>query len=314
MYESIEVNGTKGYELSGINGKDYYTYQSTVDNGWTFAYSIPKDILDDKVFGATRKVFLVLASAALVLAFIVMFFARRYRRIFSHIIESLNEVKKGNLSRRITSFSNDEIGIMAEAINESNDNLLRNINEKNLLAYYNSITRLPNRNSLSRDLGRILNRHSIGDVLLVYVDVDNFRGINELLGYNQGNTFVKKVADILKGHEDSHTRLYHTNVDEFVYLVNRGHEDSQIMSFTHDILDEFGKNYAIGFHQFFLTVSIGIARYDETIKTVSDFYRIADIAINEAKKAGRNKSFMYDESMYDRLIQFNMLERDLKGR
>lgn len=312
VYTVAENNRDNDVKVTNINEQLYYSYFSTVDNGWTFVYSIPKSYLDSKIIKSAQNVLIVFLVSFGVLAIIVIFFARRYKKIFSHIIRSLNEVKKGNLDKRITMFSNDEIGLMAEAINESNDNLLRNIEEKNFLAYYNSMTKIPNRNSLSSELTKYFDQMRVDELVVVYVDIDNFRNINELLGYSQGNIFIKKVANILYEYESKDVKLFHTNVDEFVYLIRNHDNDEDISRFTRSILSNFGRNFSFGFHSFYLTVSIGVARYNDKIKTVSDFYRIADIAIFEAKNSGRNKTIFYDETMYDRLIQFNTLERDFE--
>lgn len=308
----INRDNDSNIDVVMINDQAYYNYSSEVDNGWTFVYSVPKSYVDNQILAATRNVLFVFLASFAILAIIVIFFARRYKKIFSHIIRSLNEVKKGNLEKRITMFSNDEIGLMAEAINESNDNLLRNIEEKNFLAYYNTMTKIPNRNSLSNELTKYFDQMRVDELVVVYVDIDNFRNINELLGYSQGNIFIKKVANILYEYENKDIKLFHTNVDEFVYLIRNHDNEEDISRFTRNILSNFGRNFSFGFHSFYLTVSIGVARYNEKIKTVSDFYRIADIAIFEAKKSGRNKSVFYDETMYDRLIQFNTLERDFE--
>lgn len=312
VYKVIENNRDTNVEVAIINDQEYYTYYSSVENGWTYVYSIPKAFLDNKILTAARNVVTVFMVCFAILAVIVIIFARKYKRLFTHIIHSLNEVKKGNLEKRITIFSNDEIGLMAEAINESNDNLLRNIEEKNFLAYYNTMTKIPNRNSLSSELTKYFDQMRVDELVILYVDIDNFRNINELLGYSQGNIFIKKVANILYEYEDKDIKLFHTNVDEFVYLIRNHDHDDDISRFTRNILSNFGRNFSFGFHSFYLTVSIGVARYNDKIRTVSDFYRIADIAIYEAKSSGRNKSVFYDETMYDRLIQFNTLEKDFE--
>lgn len=312
VYSEVENSRDTDTMVTLINEQEYYSYFANVDNGWTFVYSIPKEVLDNEILTSVRIVITVFLASFAVLSIFVIFFARKYKKIFSHIINSLNEVKKGNLEKRITMFSNDEIGLMAEAINESNDNLLRNIEEKNFLAYYNTMTKIPNRNSLSSELSKYFDQMRVDELVVVYVDIDNFRNINELLGYSQGNIFIKKVANILYDYENKDVKLFHTNVDEFVYLIRNHDNDDEISRFTRNILSNFGRNFSFGFHSFYLTVSIGVARYNEKIRTVSDFYRIADIAIFEAKNSGRNKAIFYDETMYDRLIQFNTLERDFE--
>jgi diguanylate cyclase (GGDEF)-like protein len=149
---------------------------------------------------------------------------------------------------------------MAAAINESNDNLLRNIEEKNFLAYYNTMTKIPNRNSLSSELTKYFDQMRIDELAIIYVDIDKFRNINELLGYSQGNIFIKRVANILSDYESKDIKLFHTNVDEFVYLIRNHDKDEEISRFTRSILNNFGRNFSFGFHSFYVTVSIGVAR------------------------------------------------------
>jgi len=299
-------------ELIKVNmgGKRFFQYQNRLSNNWLLVYSVPEGIVYDKVAKTIQLSLLVVLVTLLIIMIPVFIYARKYRKISTHIIDILNQVKRGNLTKRIDIDSDNEIGIMVKAIDESNEGLLRNINEKNKLAFYNSITDVPNRTSLSSNLKSMMNQKRQENLVLIYVDIDNFRNINELIGYDQGNRLINRVADILLSFEDLGIELYHTNINEFVYLINRDFDDEDLGYFTKQILSKFGKNYTLNYQSFYMTVSIGMARYNDKIKTPSDFYRIADLATYEAKKLGRNNWVNYNESMYDRLIQFNTLEKD----
>lgn len=295
-----------------IHDKDYYLYQVNLDSGWELSYALDKSFLDENVRQALARVLITLAISLLIILFPVFYFGRKYTNIFDHILYVLTEVKKGNLNKRISIQTKNQIGLMSQAINDSNENLVRLIQEKNQLAYYNGITDLPNRISLSNDLERLLMDENRTNLCLLYVDIDNFRSINELIGYSQGNVLVRKVAGILESYEESMVQLYHTSVDEFVFLMRKPMEEDEIGHFARRILSKFGRNYTLGFHSFYLTLSLGVAEYNKTIKTISDFYRIADIAIFEAKKLGRNNFVIYNQTMYDRLIQYNTYEKDFE--
>ncbi len=302
----------QGEALVEAAGEAFYQYSIELENGWLISYSVPKEWMDKKVRQSISGIIASILFSLIIILFPVFYYGRKYANVFDHIIHVLEEVKKGNLDKRIKIFTNDEIALMSQAINESNENLIRLIQEKNKLAYNNGITDLANRMSLTNDMERVINSEKKEDVNIIYVDIDNFRSINELIGYSQGNELVRKVAEILEGYEDPMIKLYHTNIDEFVFLVRRPMTDEEIGHFLRKILSNFGKNYTIGYHSFYLTLSMGVAAYNPKIKTVSDFYRIADIAIYEAKKYGRNSFVIYNETMYDRLIQYNTFEKDFE--
>jgi len=303
---------TKLYTIRKTGVKSYYSYEEKLRNGWHIAYSIPTERLKENTQNFIRDIILILVIAFLLLALGTVIYLRNYRRLFAHIIEVLNEVKKGNLEKRITNYTKDEIGIMAVAINESNGNLQKSVNEKNRLAYFDTVTSLPNKNSLTRDLSTALNMMRKSEMALAYVIIDNFRSINELLGYEQSSEFVESVARQLSEFTDDGINLYHIGIDEFAFFVQGSYAQEAIDDFIQKIVAQFNKNYTIGYHRFYLTVSVGCARYTDEVKTVSDFYQIADIAINEAIMKGRNSWVMYDQSLYDKLVQYNTLEQDFR--
>ncbi len=302
----------EGEALIKVSGEEFYEYSVALDNGWLIAYSVPKEWLDSQVRQGISGIVATILFSLVIILVPVFYYGRKYRNIFDHIIHVLEEIKKGNLNKRIKILTKDEIGLMSQAINDSNDNLIRLIEEKNRLAYTNGITSLQNRISLTNDLERLIQGEHNEDLKLVYVDVDNFRSINELIGYSEGNVLVRKVSEILELFEEPMVKLYHTNVDEFVFLVRKPMNDEEIGHFLRKVLARFGKNYTIGYHSFYLTLSMGVAAFNHKIQNVSDFYRIADIAIYEAKKHGRNSFVIYNETMYDRLIQYNTFEKDFE--
>lgn len=310
----VSINKNINTEMSlqaVIDNLDYTIHFSQVKNGWTFAYAIPNVVLYHLINEVIYIIFVILIISFSFIVLITLRIGNKYRQRFNTILFYLDRIKKGETKLKVPNESNDEIGDMLEVINETNESLNYMIGSRNNLAYYNQVSQLLNRNSLSKDLMEIMSNHEGDkDLALIYVDVDRFRNINELLGYNKGDELIQTISNILIQYSSDKIQLYHTNINEFVYVVNDMMQDAELIETVNKVLKNFGKNYLVGHHSFYLTVSIGIARYTPDIKSITDFYRITDIATNEAKLKGRNLWVMYNRDMYDRMLHYHLLERD----
>lgn len=107
-----------------MEDRNYYKYEAHIDNGWTVVYLMPDSVFQEKENRIVLYVFIVVAISLMCLVVLVLILAGRYRMIFEHIIDVLQDIKNGHIERRITVFTNDEIGLMSEAINDSNDSLM----------------------------------------------------------------------------------------------------------------------------------------------------------------------------------------------
>lgn len=187
------------------------------------------------------------------------------------------------------------------------------------LAYYDPLTRLPNRRLLMDRLQRAVaasTRHNQYGALL-FLDLDHFKTINDTRGHATGDQLLIEAARRLQNcvrEEDSVARL---GGDEFVVLLeDLDSEVNEAAGHTErvgeKILHELGKPYVLEEFECHLTVSIGISLFINHEEKAEDLLQHADVAMYQAKTAGRNAVRFFDPAMQSALDTHAAMEADMR--
>jgi diguanylate cyclase (GGDEF)-like protein/PAS domain S-box-containing protein len=191
--------------------------------------------------------------------------------------------------------------------------------EINHLAFYDPLTRLPNRRLLLDRLRHALLAGSRSDSAgaLFFIDVDNFKTLNDTLGHDKGDLLLESVARRLSAavrEEDTIARL---GGDEFVIMM----EGLSLIALdaaalarlvAEKILEAFKEPYDLQGTPYLCTVSIGIALFNRPTDTVEELLKHADLAMYQAKAAGRNTLRFFDPQMQSIVLARTELETDLR--
>jgi diguanylate cyclase (GGDEF)-like protein/PAS domain S-box-containing protein len=189
------------------------------------------------------------------------------------------------------------------------------------LAFYDALTQLPNRRLLMERLKQALagNRRAGHDGALLFVDLDNFKALNDSLGHDAGDLLLKQVAERLTSSVRSGDTVARTGGDEFVVVLGTLSGDStdaaqQAQSVGENILNCLRQAYQLGSHERHITASIGISLFhnpDGEVKPVEILFKQADLALYQAKSAGRNALRFFVPEMQTAVSSRASLEADL---
>lgn len=166
------------------------------------------------------------------------------------------------------------------------------------MAFHDSLTGLPNRKLFSDRLGIVLaqakrNKKKVGIVML---DLDNFKDVNDTLGHDVGDTLLKAVAERLSGTLRKSDTVARFGGDEFVLIFPDMEVIEEAIQVVQKIIDRFHKPFLIDTHQLVVTTSIGIAVYPNDGMDEEILMKNADIAMYQAKQAGRARYQLYKEA------------------
>ncbi|MES2257400.1 MAG: EAL domain-containing protein [Pseudomonadota bacterium] len=187
------------------------------------------------------------------------------------------------------------------------------------LAFYDSLTHLPNRALLLDRLGHALagcsRTHKTG--ALLFIDLDHFKSLNDTLGHDKGDLLLQQVAQRLLTcvrYSDTVARL---GGDEFVILMENlpagvDQHSAPAHVVAEKILNAFGDAFNLGGYEHRTTPSIGIAQFDEHAGSIEELLRQADLAMYQAKEAGRNTMRFFDPRMQAAVSERVALEHDLR--
>jgi diguanylate cyclase (GGDEF)-like protein/PAS domain S-box-containing protein len=175
------------------------------------------------------------------------------------------------------------------------------------LAFYDTLTQLPNRQllmdrlkmALSGDRGDAGNHH-IG--VLMFIDLDHFKVLNDSLGHARGDMLLQQVATRLASSVRSSDTVARLGGDEFVVMLEDVGVNAAVATETARIVGEkirtaLGAPYDLADHDYHGTCSIGITCFSHQKHSIGDLLKQADLAMYQAKAAGRNAVCFFDPEM-----------------
>jgi diguanylate cyclase (GGDEF)-like protein/PAS domain S-box-containing protein len=188
------------------------------------------------------------------------------------------------------------------------------------LAFYDPLTHLPNRRLLLNRLEQALHtstRHARKNALL-FVDLDNFKTLNDTMGHHQGDLLLAQVAQRLKACTRDGDTLARLGSDEFVVMLEDLSEDAleaatQAETVADNVLGAFQQDFPLDQGAYHSTPSIGITLFGgEPLEGSEQPLKRAELAMFQAKAAGRNTARFFDAHMQAEVSAHAALEVDLR--
>lgn len=157
----------------------------------------------------------------------------------------------------------------------------------------------------------MVNRH-IKDIkynekfIIVYIDIDNFKKINDIMGHELGDLFLRNIANEFRKRAPKNAHICRMGGDEFIMLIPDISDFNEIDITMKAFLEKFKKNWSIQDRNFYVTLSVGISMYPEHGKNYDSLLKNADIAMYEVKNTTKNSFYIYNEKL--NLNMLNLLE------
>lgn len=190
----------------------------------------------------------------------------------------------------------------------------RNEEEVRQLAYYDPLTKLPNRFFFQEQLERALGtaQRTGRHVALLFCDLDNFKDVNDSLGHDRGDLLLKGIAGRLSACIRRGDTLCRLGGDEFVLMLPTVRNDREVVSVARKILAAMKRPFDLDGHEVYSTTSIGIAVYPEDGRSFHTLLKHADMAMYAAKGRGRNRYRFFSEDMNRRAVERLSMEAGLR--
>ena len=180
------------------------------------------------------------------------------------------------------------------------------------LAYIDQLTGIPNRQRLKEDYSEVeeqIEKNQISGALALF-DLDNFKAVNDTYGHNTGDIILRRLSEHLTLDKAFEKHLYRLGGDEFVLFytnpVDAFKTDDDLMEHYKNLISGALQTYTLPNISLKCTLSIGVSFFPKHGTKFSDIVRKADIAMYQAKTAGRNQVFLF-EDQYDVAKKFKDL-------
>lgn len=182
----------------------------------------------------------------------------------------------------------------------------RHVLEK--LAYQDTITGLPNRNEMNRFFET---NSETEQITILFLDLDQFKAINDTLGHNVGDLLVQEVGKRLRQFIGNGQQVFRIGGDEFLIILKQS-DPVYAQHLADDILQRIKNVYYIDGNELYVTASIGISIGSVHSSDRTTLLKNADTAMYKAKGLGKNQQCLYDEEMGLQEVRKMELEKDLQ--
>jgi len=187
------------------------------------------------------------------------------------------------------------------------------------LAFYDQLTRLPNRRLLLDRLQQALAASARGGTegALLFIDLDNFKDLNDTLGHDKGDLLLKQVAERLSSCLRDGDTVARLGGDEFVMMLEglsgiSEEAAAQSKSIGEEVLKVLNRPYPLANREHHSTPSIGVTLFSDQKDNIDELLKRADLAMYKAKQAGRNTLCFFDPDMQAAVTARTAMESDMR--
>jgi len=183
----------------------------------------------------------------------------------------------------------------------------------NYLAYYDSLTGLPNRALFIERLNESIakTQKENGKGALLFLDLDNFKAVNDTLGHSYGDLLLENVGIALRKHMGKNDTVARLGGDEFIILIPRLEEISAVEVLAGTLVNAFRIPWKLMGYEFHITASVGVTIFPDHGQDEQTLLKNADSAMYKAKEQGKNNYQFYTESMNAKIIERLEMENSL---
>jgi diguanylate cyclase (GGDEF)-like protein len=294
-----------------LEGKpSFISFTRSPISRWTIAIGMTRDVLYENLHYLIAFVlfsFMAVLVGGIVLAW---FFSRYLRHSLEALGAATDAAASGDECARAPTSNIQEIARLADQFNRMQEARKRMEEQIHLMAFYDQLTRLANRRLLHDRLrqGMALSERSGRYGALLFLDLDNFKPLNDTYGHAVGDLLLIEVADRLKNCVREIDTVARFGGDEFVVLINELNADpaesaveagliaekiriSLAAPYRLSMTDEGGTDTVVEHH---CTVTIGVTLFINHKTGPDDILKQADAAMYQAKEAGRNSIRFYE--------------------
>ncbi len=279
-------------------------YQAIRLDDWLHAVAAyEQSEFSDKRSNLGQSVTMIAGVAILLtIAFLFAVLKSLLIRPIQKLSSAAREMGRGQLLVPINVDTRDEIGDLANTFREMGENLNHYHEQVHYVAYHDSLTGLPNRLMFKDYLRRATAeaRRNNQELSVLFLDLDNFKRINDTLGHIAGDKLLEAFAvrlqaclretDVISHSplNDSESVMARLAGDEFIIMLPRTTGPANAQKVSRRVLELMSEPFVINKQELHISSSIGIALFPDDGDNVDDLMKNADIAMYHAKKSGRN--------------------------
>ena len=272
-----------------------------------------------------RLILLLLLTLVALGVMVSVVLQRALVRPIRQLAGAAREIEAGNFDAQVPATARrDEIGDLLRAFGRMGQSIGRHDRDIRRMAYTDPLTGLSNRLAFRENLDRrVLELSGSGkQMALLFADIDDFKRVNDSLGHDAGDEvlvqFAGRIREAVQRYAGSEAMLARFGGDEFVVLLETGGNGSPDIrtlasGVAEHLVTELSRPIRVHERQVFLGTSIGITLFPEDARDAAMLMKNGDIAMYQAKVAGKNCYRFFSRAMDRALTRRSRMESDLRG-
>lgn len=298
---SVYSNGLGSY-VSQNGDEVYYYCKSNGISGWNVIVLFDSSELNGGIYGIFMKQLLILLCMCVLLVIYVINILHRESAPLHEIRDCTKEITSGNYNYRIKNITKNELGTVAQNVNRIAEIMQA---KTSVISSYNTtdiLTGLKNRSAMYERLNDIIQTREEGRsrFALMFVDIDNFRWLNETLGHNYGDEVLSRFGAIIKEQLPNDMSVFRFSGDEFIIIKEFDTDYSEVYSAIDNLHNRFDSPIEIMNDKIYIKFSIGVSIFPDDDVTPERLLRNAETALHRAKDSGKDRVAFYTNTNRDR--------------
>jgi len=321
LLDDIEVKQNFRYYYSDL-------FINTINNIVGIEVSLDKQVLLEALNEIRIQIFFIIVVIVLLMLYILNFLlSKLLGNSFKTLMHQIQKIEKYDYSNSEVLKTGDELEVISRNVN--NLALALNAREHELQATYDNLlyssnhdelTQLANRrhflNELETSIKNATKNHN--KLALLFIDLDQFKDINDTLGHNIGDKLLQSVAARLKEIVDDFGMIGRLGGDEFVILIDDITNENVIEYLAIDIMTLFKDKFEVLDLNLSVSASIGISIFPDNANSGLELLKQSDLAMYHAKESGRNNYCFFSKELINTLEEktniINALKESLEDK
>lgn len=300
-------------KLKNINNlkEEIILYEQNRQKKLALVYVLDKDYIKS-YFIKNRDEFFVYFGILPIIGFLSLFFI--FRKYITIPLEKLRKLAHYNTNIP-KAFKIKELESIRYSMVDSFKKLEKEKKDLFLMARTDSLSGLANRNYLNEFLEILIPtaKRKNSEFAFLFLDLDNFKTINDSLGHHIGDELLLNVSDVLKKVLRPNDFIARVGGDEFVLIIQDFKSNLELTNIIKRIQEQLSKPWLIQTNPISTTCSVGIAIFPKDGQDIISLMKNADIAMYEAKKHGRNTYHFFTEELNDAVLRIINLDKEMRN-
>lgn len=329
-FYSGKIQESGNFQYTFESKDTIYGYSILKNTGWVIVVKQDTSI----VTGLARIILYIFLTGIIVCGFFLLFASNRiagfYTEPILEIKNTLRVASEGNLKAQSNIKSKNEFGELSRNLNKmlhivrnsynelsamheelitKEEQLRMNYNHIEYLAYHDVLTNLPNKMAFIERVNQAIASSPGSNKLhaVYFVDLDDFKTVNDTLGHEYGDNLLSQTATHLLSLTSQDDILARAGGDEFLIFREDLDNEADALDFAAGIIESIKTPFHINRESIYVSMSIGIALYPKNGLNHNTLIKNADIAMYKSKDTGKNKYTLFDVTMEEELNRNSLI-------